>query len=70
MGLQLADSNPNIADLSDATRPTKLAEMFDNLYDDEYTDAFEELDVEYNNNRETCEVLLQLLLVCIETAIS
>ena len=35
--------NPNIADLSDSNRPTKLAESFSELYDNEWTNAFEEL---------------------------
>ena len=38
---QLADNNPNIADLGDINRPTKLAEKFAELYDNEWTEAFE-----------------------------
>jgi len=33
--------NPNIVDLSDKHRPTKLAEVFSEIYDNEWTDAFE-----------------------------
>ena len=40
MAVQLRDNNPNIVDLSDQCRPTKLAEMFTELYDNEWTDAF------------------------------
>ncbi|XP_052279972.1 putative leucine-rich repeat-containing protein DDB_G0290503 isoform X1 [Dreissena polymorpha] len=39
----LTHNNPNIADLSDPNRPTKLAEAFSELYDNEWTDAFEKL---------------------------
>ncbi|KAL3878444.1 hypothetical protein ACJMK2_030794, partial [Sinanodonta woodiana] len=39
----LRNNNPNIADLSDPHRPTKLSEQFSELYDNEWTDAFEEL---------------------------
>ncbi|KAK3607028.1 hypothetical protein CHS0354_020458 [Potamilus streckersoni] len=39
----LHDNNPNIADLSDPNRPTKLAERFSALYSNEHTDTFEEL---------------------------
>ncbi|XP_052277632.1 uncharacterized protein LOC127876414 isoform X2 [Dreissena polymorpha] len=39
----LTHNNPNIADLSDPNRPTKLAEAFSELYDNEWTDAFETL---------------------------
>ncbi|XP_052283557.1 uncharacterized protein LOC127880265 isoform X2 [Dreissena polymorpha] len=39
----LTNNNPNIADLNDPNRPTKLAEAFSELYDNEWTDAFEKL---------------------------
>ncbi|XP_060589659.1 uncharacterized protein LOC132744884 [Ruditapes philippinarum] len=45
-GANLTYNNPNIADLSDEKRPTKLAEEFSELYDNEWTDVFEELDFE------------------------
>ncbi|XP_061184188.1 uncharacterized protein LOC133192226 [Saccostrea echinata] len=38
---QLKDGNPNIADLSDKNRPTKLGEKFEQLYDNEWSDAYE-----------------------------
>ena len=38
---QLVQDNPNVADLSDLNRPTKLAEKFSELYDNDWTDAFE-----------------------------
>lgn len=37
----LSYNNPNIADLSDPNRPTKLAEKYSELYDNEWTEAFE-----------------------------
>ncbi|XP_052791691.1 uncharacterized protein LOC128225831 isoform X2 [Mya arenaria] len=37
MSVKLRDNNPNIADLNDPYRPTKLAEMFSELYDNEWT---------------------------------
>ena len=40
MSSQLMDSNPNIADLSDTNRPTKLVEQFSELYDNEWTNAY------------------------------
>ncbi|XP_052792335.1 uncharacterized protein LOC128226486 [Mya arenaria] len=42
-GQRLTDGNPNIADLSDHNRPTKLGEMYSELYDNEWTDAFDGL---------------------------
>ncbi|XP_056012440.1 uncharacterized protein LOC125679542 isoform X2 [Ostrea edulis] len=40
-GQQLTDGNPNIADLSDTHRPTRLGEMYSQLFDDEWSEAFE-----------------------------
>ncbi|XP_056009572.1 uncharacterized protein LOC130051577 [Ostrea edulis] len=40
---QLTKGNPNIADLSDKNRPTKIGEKFSMLYDDQWSDAFEAL---------------------------
>lgn len=36
-------NNPAITDLSDKYRPMKLSEMFNEMYDDDWTDAVEEL---------------------------
>ena len=33
--------NPEIADLSDQNRPTNLGQKFKQVYEDEWTDAFE-----------------------------
>ncbi|XP_069130995.1 myb-like protein X isoform X2 [Argopecten irradians] len=40
---RLKEGNPNIADLSDKNRPTKLGECFASLYDDEWSEALEEI---------------------------
>lgn len=61
MGQKLTDNNPNIADLSDQNRPTKLAERFTELYDNQWTDAFEILD--NGNEKETIGTLLKILKV-------
>ena len=41
MGNQMKDGNPYIADLSDKNRPTKIADLYNELYDNEWTDAFD-----------------------------
>lgn len=33
---QLTEGNPNIADVSDTHRPTRLGEMYSQLFDDEW----------------------------------
>lgn len=40
-GAKLTTNNPDIADLSNDNRPTKLAEKFSQLYDDAWTDSLE-----------------------------
>jgi hypothetical protein len=42
-GDKLRDDNPSITDLSDVNRPTKLAEHYKELYDNEWTNAYEAL---------------------------
>lgn len=37
----LMHNNPNIADLSDKNRPTKIGERFEQLFDNEWSDAHE-----------------------------
>lgn len=62
-GAKLTHGNAAITDLSDTDRPTKIAEKFSELYDNAWTDAFEELDITYHNEKETINVLLKILQV-------
>ena len=43
-GIKLTEGNREIAELGDPNRPTQLGEQFAELYDNEWTDAMEELD--------------------------
>ncbi|XP_060604976.1 uncharacterized protein LOC132757628 [Ruditapes philippinarum] len=56
---KLTVDNSNIADLSDSKRPTKLAEEFAELYDNEWTDAFENIHLE--SEQEKIAFMLRLL---------
>lgn len=62
---KLTDGNANIADLSDENRPTKLAEQFSELYDNEWTDAFERILKSKSRipEDEACRILLKILCV-------
>ena len=61
---RLRKDNPNLTDLSDANRPTKLAEKHSELYDNEWTDAFEELQKKCRlDNREAVKCLLEIMTV-------
>jgi predicted acetyltransferase len=63
-GAKLTDGNANIADLSDDNRPTKLAEQFSELYDNEWTDAFGYLTRDDTlKEEESCTILLNILCV-------
>lgn len=55
--------NPQICDLSDQNRPTKLGEMYSELYANEYTDAFEGLTAAGYEELEAIETLRLTLLV-------
>eukprot|EP00105_Crassostrea_gigas_P000957 XP_011412939.1 PREDICTED: intracellular protein transport protein USO1 isoform X16 [Crassostrea gigas] len=70
-GAKLTHGNAAITDLSDTDRPTKLAEKFSELYDNAWTDAFEELDNTFHNEEETIKVLLRIFqeayTFCVET---
>ncbi|KAK3580467.1 hypothetical protein CHS0354_035511 [Potamilus streckersoni] len=69
---QFTENNPNVADLSDANRPQKLADQFSELYDNEWTDAFEHLsEVDDSPEEETVRRLLNILqkiyAICLES---
>ncbi|XP_053398954.1 putative leucine-rich repeat-containing protein DDB_G0290503 [Mercenaria mercenaria] len=59
-GANLTYNNPNIADLSNEKRPTQLAEEFAELYDNEWTDAFEDLQIEKEEDKAT--FMLELVM--------
>lgn len=63
MGDRLMDNNPNIADLSDKNRPTKLAERYAELYDNQWTEAFEVLVKYFKTEGRTIGTLVEILQV-------
>lgn len=69
MGDKLTDNNPNIADLSDRNRPTKISERYQELYDNQWTDAFEIIDGKIGNEETTIKTLIDILLVRFGSAI-
>ncbi|KAL4236650.1 hypothetical protein ACF0H5_005035 [Mactra antiquata] len=60
---RLRDNNPNIADLSDEYRPTKLAEIYSEMYDNEWTDAYEGLDGIELSEEDIIRFLLELIMI-------
>ncbi|KAH3834027.1 hypothetical protein DPMN_107345 [Dreissena polymorpha] len=63
VGENLTNNNPNITDLSDENRPTKLAEIYSEMYDNEWTDAFEELEKQGSKELNIISDLLKILQV-------
>lgn len=61
-GSRLKDGNPIIADLSDDNRPLKIAERFSEIYDNEWTDVFDDL-ITDKSERESIHILLDILQV-------
>ena len=53
-----------MADLSDKNRPTKIGEKFGELYDEEWSDAFDAFHTQLKYTEEKClQVLLRILMV-------
>ncbi|XP_060583074.1 uncharacterized protein LOC132739389 isoform X2 [Ruditapes philippinarum] len=61
VSVRLRDNNPNIADLNDQCRPTKLAEMFSELYDNEWTCAYATIEKELDETK-TIRLLLNIMM--------
>ncbi|KAK3602819.1 hypothetical protein CHS0354_026370 [Potamilus streckersoni] len=62
IGRKVSEGNPNITDLSDHKRPTKLGEIYSELYDNEWTNAFEVLTQTLKlNGEKAVELLLKIL---------
>ena len=57
------EDNPFVTDLGDPNRPQKLAEKFNGLYDNYWTDAFEALFAKKKDEKSICVDLLKVLQV-------
>lgn len=51
VGDKIRDGNPDITDLSDPNRPTEIGKNFSELYDNEWSDAFEEMNLKDDDRR-------------------
>ena len=60
---QLTQGNPNIADLSDKNRPTNIGDKFGQLYDDEWSEAFNALKPYITSEEKILKILTQLIKV-------
>ena len=57
--MKLTEGNPAIADLGDPNRPTQLGEKFAEMYDNEWTDAMEELGGEEKASIKTLKTIVE-----------
>ena len=62
-GAKLTKDNPAITDLSDRYRPMKLSEKFNGVYDDDWTDAVEELSSEGIEEKTVVILLRDMVMV-------
>jgi hypothetical protein len=64
--IKMTEGNPNIANLGDPNRPTKIAEVYSEIYDNEWTDALDfcntKLGKEYNED-DALQALSKTLIV-------
>lgn len=60
---RLRDQNPGITDLSDPNRPLKLAEKVSELYDNEWTNAMENLENLDIQEEKGIKILLKIIKV-------
>ncbi|KAL4229671.1 hypothetical protein ACF0H5_010059 [Mactra antiquata] len=60
----VTNNNPNITDLSDQNRPLKVGERYRELYDNEWTDAYEDLWLQNTTERGIINTLLNILINC------
>lgn len=67
MGDKLSQDNPAIADLSDPNRSTKIAEMYNSIYDNEWTDALETLQSKRLDEEHAVISLLEIMKVVWDT---
>ncbi|CAC5395235.1 unnamed protein product [Mytilus coruscus] len=65
-GIQLTKGNSEIADLSDANRPTKLGEKWSSLYTDEWSEAYDEITIKRTIKNENCRVEKELFEIAKE----
>ncbi|XP_069130513.1 DNA ligase 1-like isoform X3 [Argopecten irradians] len=65
---KMTEGNPNIADLSDPNRPTNLATKYKELYDNEWTNAYETLTKNKFGyyGKEAIKLLREIVVECYE----
>jgi hypothetical protein len=68
MSSRLRDGNPNVADLNDQNRPTKVGEQFSELYDNQWTDAYGAINIFFGDSLAESQII-QILLEILEVGL-
>lgn len=63
--MRLLVNNPALANLGDKNRPSKISERFSELYDNNWTDAMESLDEHNFDEKESLDMLLEIVEVIV-----
>ena len=63
MAVGVREGNPNIVNLNDPYRSTKVAELYSELYDNEWTTAFDRIEKDKPDGRYIIDTLLDILIV-------
>ena len=64
-GDNLRYGNPNLADLSDPFRPTELGKLFSEIYDNEWSDAYEDVTNDEKGKIRILYDIMMVLFLCI-----
>jgi len=59
----VCEGNPNIVNLNDPYRSTKVAELYSELYDNEWTTAYDRIEKDKPDGRYIIDTLLDILIV-------
>ena len=65
MAVGVREGNPNIVNLNDPYRSTKVAELYSELYDNEWTTAYDRIEKDKPDQRYIIDILLNILNVII-----
>ena len=67
LAVGVREGNPNIVNLNDPYRSTKVAELYSELYDNEWTTAFDRIEKDKPDGRYVIDMLLDILIVWTST---
>lgn len=70
MGKQMKNNNPVITDLNDPDRPLRIVEKFSNVFENEWTDTIDEIELVTGNEIAAIKILRSVVIVSITILIT